>query len=49
MGRLEEAEIQYKLALKADLNDREVHNNYGLLLEKMGRFGEAQKHFKIAL
>ena len=49
MGRMKEAEMQYKLVLKANPNDKETHYNYGLLLEKMGRLGDAQKQFKRAL
>ena len=49
VGRMNEAEIQYKLALKSDPDDKEVHYNYGLLLEKTGRLADAQKHFKRAL
>ena len=49
MGRLEEAEEQYKLALKEDPKNANTHNNYGNLLMQMGRLEEAEEQYKLAL
>jgi len=49
MGRLKEAEDQYKLALEADPNDADTHYNYGNLLINMGRLEEAEDQYKLAI
>jgi len=49
MGRTEEAEAQFKLALVADPSDVATHNNYGILLQKSGRTEEAEAQYKLAL
>jgi tetratricopeptide (TPR) repeat protein len=49
MGRLEEAKEQYKLALKTNPNDADIHSNYGLLLSEMGKPEKAEKQYKLAL
>ncbi|HPS89792.1 MAG TPA: tetratricopeptide repeat protein, partial [Methanosarcina vacuolata] len=49
MNRMEEAEVQYKLALKADPEDIDTHWNYGVLLEELGRKEEAAMQYLLAL
>jgi Tfp pilus assembly protein PilF len=46
---MEEAEVQYKLALEADPEDTDTHWNYGVLLEELGRKKEAAVQYFIAL
>lgn len=48
-GRLEEAEEQYKLVLKADPKHVNTHLNYGILLSDIGRREEAEEQFKVAI
>ena len=38
MGRQEEAEEHYLLALKANPNDADTYSNYGVLLKETGRY-----------
>jgi tetratricopeptide (TPR) repeat protein len=49
LGRTDEAEAQYKLALAADPNHVNTHTNYGLLLKQSGRTDEAEAQYKLAL
>ncbi len=49
MGRLEEAETQYKLVLSTDPKYARAHLNYGFLLLETGRLEEARKQFKVAI
>lgn len=49
MDRMEKAEVQYKLALEADPEDVDIHWNYGVLLEELGRFEEAAMQYLLAL
>ena len=42
MGRIKEAEEQYKPAVSADPNFATAHNNYGVLLETIGYKEEAE-------
>ena len=49
MGRKDEAEEQYKLALEANPKDVITHYNYGILLKEMGRKEEAEEQYKLAL
>ena len=49
LGRKDEAEEQYRLAIKADPNLAGAHNNYANLLRNEGRFSEAEKEVRIAL
>jgi Tfp pilus assembly protein PilF len=49
MGRWDEAEVQYKLALKADPDNASIHYNYGILLAEMEREDEAEEQFKFTL
>ena len=49
MRPCEEAEKQYLLALEADPNNAVVHNDYGTLLERTGRYEEAGKQYLLAL
>jgi Tfp pilus assembly protein PilF len=49
MGREEEAEEQYKLALKANSNHPIAHLNYGNFLSELGREEEAEEQYKFAL
>ncbi|AKB74887.1 cellulose synthase subunit BcsC [Methanosarcina lacustris Z-7289] len=49
MGRPEEAEEQYKLALETDPKHVNTHINYGNLLSEMGRPEEAEEQYKLAL
>ena len=39
MGRFEEAENEYKLALEIDPNNAHIHSNYGTLLFRNGSLG----------
>ena len=49
MERYEEAEEQYLLALEADPKDTDIHWNYGILLEELGRKEEAAMQYLLAL
>jgi len=49
MNRMKEAEVQYKLALEADPEDTDIHWNYGVLLEELGRKKEAAMQYFLAL
>jgi len=49
MGRTDEAEAQYKLALAADPNNVATHSNYGLFLQESERTEEAEVQYKLAL
>ena len=49
MGRVDEAEKQFKLALEINPYDSITHYNYGLILYKMGRMEEAEEQYKLAL
>jgi hypothetical protein len=49
MGRLEEAENEYKLALAADPKDLATHSSYGIFLHKTNRLEEAEKHYRFVL
>jgi len=49
MGRLDEAEEQYKLALESDPKNVNTHYNYGILLSDMERLDEAEEQYKLAL
>jgi Flp pilus assembly protein TadD len=49
IGRTEEAEKEYKEAIRINPNLAEVHNNLGNLLYKLKRFGEAEKEYKEAV
>ena len=49
LGRNEEAEDQYKLALASDPNDLNIHLNYGNLLYELGRNEGAEDQYKLAL
>ena len=49
LGRNEEAEEQYKIALSLNPNDVNTHSNYGLLLKEMGRNDEAEEQYKMVL
>ncbi|OED09649.1 hypothetical protein A9239_08120 [Methanosarcina sp. A14] len=45
MNRMEEAEVQYKLALETDPEDTDIHWNYRVLLEELGRKKEAAMQY----
>jgi len=49
MGRTDEAEAQYKLALAADPNHVATHSNYGLLLQESGHTEGAEAQYNLAL
>jgi tetratricopeptide (TPR) repeat protein len=49
IGRLDDAEEQYKLALASDPNHVTIHSNYGNLLQERGRLDEAEEQYKLAL
>ena len=49
IGRTEEAEKEYKEAIRINPNLAEVHNNLGNLLYNLKRFGEAEKEYKEAV
>ena len=49
MGRNDEAEKQYKIALGIDPNSANIHSAYGTLLRQMGRNEEAEEQYKKAL
>jgi len=48
-GRLEEAAIQFKLALRINPRLYDAHNNLGLILFEQTRYDEAAAHFSEAL
>jgi len=48
MGRKDEAEKQYELALKTDHKHVNTHYNYGVLFSKMGRKDEAEMQYQLA-
>jgi Tfp pilus assembly protein PilF len=49
MGRLDDAEEQYKLALESDPKHVNTHYNYGNLLSDMERLDDAEEQYKLAL
>ena len=49
MGRLEEAEAQYTLALEIDPINPTTHYNYGNLLKQMGRPEETEEQYLLAM
>ena len=49
MGCYEDAEKQYLLALEIDPENVDMHWNYGILLEEMGRKEEAAMQYLLAL
>ena len=49
MGRLPEAEEQYKLALEADPKDASTHYNYGIILQQMDHLPEAEEQYTLAI
>jgi len=49
MGRNEDAEVQYKMALGLDPDDVNTHSNYGILLYNIGRNEDAEVQYKMAL
>jgi hypothetical protein len=49
LGRLEEAEQQYRHVLILNHTRSDVHNNLGVILAERGRFDEARDHFRKAL
>jgi tetratricopeptide (TPR) repeat protein/mono/diheme cytochrome c family protein len=48
-GRHEQAAEQYRDAIVYRPSDAELHNNLGVVLARLGRFGEAQSQFQAAL
>jgi predicted TPR repeat methyltransferase len=48
-GRLEEAVVQYRLALDGDPNYAEAHNNLGTILRRQGKFDEAVVQYEQAI
>ena len=46
---MEEAEEQYKLALKDDPKHVAIHCNYGILLEETGRIEKAEEQYILAI
>jgi tetratricopeptide (TPR) repeat protein len=49
VGRYEEAEEEYRKALKMDPNDPVAHNNLGYLLCNLNRYKESEKEYKEAI
>jgi type IV pilus assembly protein PilF len=49
IGQKEDAEKEYRLAVKYDPTDGDVNNNLGAFLCGTGRRAEAQQHFQVAL
>ncbi|PKF50871.1 type IV pilus biogenesis/stability protein PilW [Enterovibrio nigricans] len=49
VGEFEQAEAQYKAALRYSPKNGDAHNNYGVFLCKQARFDEAQEAFEDAI
>ena len=49
LGRVAEAEVSYRLAMKSDSGFAQAYNNLGVLLTGQGRFAEAALHLKRSL
>ncbi len=49
LGDYEQAEKYYREALDINVNDPDLHNNYGTFLCNHGKFEEAKEQFNIAL
>ncbi len=49
LGKLKEAEEQYKKAIEVNPKYAVVHNNYAILLYELNRKEEAEEHFKKAI
>src|SRR5665811_2171999 len=49
MGRYDEADKQYHLAIKADPNNAYTHFYYGILLSERECYDEAEKQYVLAL
>jgi tetratricopeptide (TPR) repeat protein len=48
-GRLDEAETEYKEAIRVNPDFAGAHNNLGILLKNLKRFEEAEKEYKEAI
>ncbi len=48
-GRPETAERHFRRALRLDADNAAIHNNFGVLLHRLGRDGEAEEQFRLAL
>lgn len=48
-GRLEEAGVEYRAALRLDPEDAEAHNNLGAACAQLGALEEAREHFAAAV
>jgi len=49
LGRLRDAEREYRLAIELDPEDPSLHHNCGVLLSFLGRFSEAEIEYRKAL
>jgi len=48
-GKKDEAEEQYRLAIKADPNDAQTYYNLGILFKELGRNDEAEEQYRLAI
>jgi Flp pilus assembly protein TadD len=46
LGENEEAINYFQEAIRLEPNSSEAHYNYGILLERLGRFKESKREFK---
>ncbi|PIV27968.1 MAG: hypothetical protein COS36_03850, partial [Candidatus Altarchaeum sp. CG03_land_8_20_14_0_80_32_618] len=49
LKRYEEAEKEYREAIKINPKDADAHNNLGILLKNLKRYEEAEKEFREAI
>jgi len=49
LKRYEEAEKEYRVAIRINPNDAEAHNNLGILLKNLKHYEEAEKEYREAI